>query len=244
MNAVSGSADAAPFNEEALKRGVASVRHPLTRALLVLTFTTGLIDSVSYLGLGRVFTANMTGNIVMLGFGLAGSGGLPVLAPLASLVAFVLGVICGGELVKRLEARHPALVARALGIELSLISLAAVLAAATTVRPGHVLAYVVIVLLAVAMGVRSAVVRRIRVPDLSTVVLTMTLTALVSESPIVGSSGGGSIRRLSAVLAMLAGALSGALLLKADLFLPLLVAAALALVTALVYVPAAMRLGR
>jgi uncharacterized membrane protein YoaK (UPF0700 family) len=48
---------------------VASVRHPLTRALLALTFTTGLIDAVSYLALGRVFTANMTGNIVLLGFG-------------------------------------------------------------------------------------------------------------------------------------------------------------------------------
>jgi uncharacterized membrane protein YoaK (UPF0700 family) len=47
---------------------VASVRHPLTRALLVLTFTTGLIDALSYLGLGRVFTANMTAKVVLLGF--------------------------------------------------------------------------------------------------------------------------------------------------------------------------------
>ena len=51
----------------------------------MLTFTTGLVDAVSYLGLGRVFTANMTGNIVFLGFGIAGSGGLPVVAPLVSL---------------------------------------------------------------------------------------------------------------------------------------------------------------
>ena len=50
-----------------------SIRHPLARALLVLTFSTGLVDAVSYLGLGRVFTANMTGNIVLLGFGIAGS---------------------------------------------------------------------------------------------------------------------------------------------------------------------------
>ena len=53
------------------------MRHPLARALLVLTFTTGLVDAVSYLALGRVFTANMTGNVVLLGFGIAGSGGLP-----------------------------------------------------------------------------------------------------------------------------------------------------------------------
>jgi uncharacterized membrane protein YoaK (UPF0700 family) len=62
------------FDEDWLKRGVASVRHPLTRALLVLTFTTGLIDHLSYLGLGRGFTANMTRNVVLLGFGIAGSG--------------------------------------------------------------------------------------------------------------------------------------------------------------------------
>src|SRR5436853_4076193 len=85
MNAPATSASSKPFNEDALKRGVASVKHPLARALLVLTFTTGLVDAVSYLGLGRVFTANMTGNIVLLGFGIAGSAGLPVVAPLVSL---------------------------------------------------------------------------------------------------------------------------------------------------------------
>ena len=71
--------------------GETSARHPLNRALLVLTFTTGLVDAASYLGLGHVFTANMTGNIVLLGFGIAGSGGLPVLAPLVSLGAFLVG---------------------------------------------------------------------------------------------------------------------------------------------------------
>ena len=73
-----------------------SVRHPLTRALLALTFTTGLVDAVSYLALGHVFAANMTGNIVLLGFGMAGSGGLPVLAPVISLATFLLGAGTGG----------------------------------------------------------------------------------------------------------------------------------------------------
>src|SRR5436305_8200132 len=102
MNAAAETA----FNEQALKRGVASVKHPLTQALLVLTFTTGLVDAVSYLALGRVFTANMTGNVVLLGFGIAGSGGLPVVAPLISLLSFVLGATAGGTLVKRMAERH------------------------------------------------------------------------------------------------------------------------------------------
>jgi uncharacterized membrane protein YoaK (UPF0700 family) len=243
VNAVAGSVGPR-FDEEAFKRGVASVRHPLTRALLALTFTTGLVDAVSYLALGRVFTANMTGNIVLLGFGIAGSYGLPVVAPIISLAAFLLGAGAGGVLVIRMGERHPTLVARALGIEVLLIGLAAVVAAATSVRPGNASAYALIALMALAMGVRNAVVRRIAVPDLTTTVLTMTLTGLAAESPPAGGSGKGSFRRLAAVLAMLAGALCGALLLKSELFAPLALAAVLALATWLVYVPAAVRLAR
>jgi uncharacterized membrane protein YoaK (UPF0700 family) len=242
MNAVAGSV-AARFDEEALKRGVTSVRHPLTRALLALTFTTGLVDAVSYLALGRVFAANMTGNIVLLGFGIAGSGGLPVVAPVISLASFLLGAGVGGVLVRRMGDCHPSLVARALGIEASLIAVAAVVAAATSVRPGNASAYLLIAVMAFALGVRNAAVRRIGVPDLTTTVLTMTLTGLAADSSLSGGSGQGSVRRLAAVLAMLAGALCGALLLKIQAWVPLALAAVLALATWLVYVPAALRLG-
>jgi uncharacterized membrane protein YoaK (UPF0700 family) len=240
---VLGASVGAGFDESAVMRGVRSVRHPLTRALLALTFSTGLVDAVSYLALGRVFTANMTGNVVLLGFGIAGSDGLPVVAPLVSLGAFLLGSACGGVIVKRTAKRHPRLVASALVIEVVLLGAATILGAVANVRPGDAAAYVMIVLLAFAMGVRNAAVRRIGVPDLTTTVLTMTLTALASESPLAGRSGAGSVRRMAAVFAMLIGAVSGALLLKTSLYLPLLVAAALALVTWLVYVPAAVRRG-
>lgn len=220
------------------------MRHPLTRALLALTFTTGLVDAVSYLALGRVFTANMTGNVVLLGFGIAGGGGLPVVAPVISLAAFLLGSGTGGVLVRRMGERHPALLARALGIEVSLIAGAAVIAAATSVRPGNASGYALIVVMAFAMGVRNAAVRRIAVPDLNTTVLTMTLTGLAAESSLSRGSGQGSIRRLSAVLTMLAGALCGALLLKTLPWVPLALAAVLALATWLVYVPAAARLAK
>ena len=113
MSTIEGSSGPVYFNEEALKRGVASVTHPLTRALLAVTFSTGLVDAVSDLALGRVFTANMTGNIVLLGFGIAGSGSLPVVAPLVSLASFLVGAGAGGLLVTRIGRRHPVLVARA-----------------------------------------------------------------------------------------------------------------------------------
>jgi hypothetical protein len=82
MSDVNASERSARCDKEWIRGASQTIRHPLTRALLVLTFSTGLVDSVSYLGLGRVFTANMTGNIVLLGFGVAGGVGLPVVAPL------------------------------------------------------------------------------------------------------------------------------------------------------------------
>src|SRR5215203_654838 len=97
-------AGARPNGEPIGAAAAASARHPLAHALLVLTFSTGLVDAVSYLGLGRVFTANMTGNIVLLGFGIAGSGGLPVVAPLVSLGAFLVGSAAGGALATEIGA--------------------------------------------------------------------------------------------------------------------------------------------
>ena len=218
---------------------VARGSRPLVRALLVLTLTTGLVDAVSYLGLGHVFTANMTGNVVLLGFGIAGSGGLPVVAPLVSLGAFLVGAGAGGNLAKRLADKRPLHMNAALVIEVTLIGAATVFAAVVAVEPSAVSGDMVIALLALAMGVRNATVRRIAVPDLTTTVLTMTLTGLAADSPPAGGSGEGSARRVSAVLAMFAGALGGALLLKTSLVLPLAAAAGLALVTWLIYVPAA-----
>jgi len=242
MSSMTGSTTVPRLDAAAFKRGAGSLRHPLARALLALTFTTGLVDAVSYLALGRVFTANMTGNVVLLGFGIAGSGGLPVVAPLVSLGAFLVGAGAGGLLVRRLAQRHPRLVASGLAIETCLLAIAAVVAAITTVHPGDASAYALIVLMASAMGVRNAVVRSIAVPDLTTTVLTMTLTGFAAESRLAGGSGKGSLRRLAAVLAMLVGAVAGALLLKSSVFAPLGLAAVLALATWLVYVPAAVRL--
>jgi uncharacterized membrane protein YoaK (UPF0700 family) len=202
---------------------------------LVLTFTTGLVDAVSYLGLGRVFAANMTGNVVLLGFGIAGSSGLPVVAPLISLGAFLLGASAGGMLAERTGDSRAEHVIRAIAWEVTLIGTAALLAAVFNIRPNAASGDILIALLAFAMGVRNATVRRLGVPDLTTTVLTMTLTALAADSPLAGKSGKGSVRRIGAVLAMLAGAIAGALLLKTSLVPPLVAAAVLALVTGYMY---------
>ena len=217
----------------------AHLRHPLTLVLLSLTFTTGMIDAVSFLALGRVFTANMTGNVVLLGFGVAGAGGLPVLAPLVSLAAFVLGARVGGRLSARLASRHPLDLATALAIELVVTISACVILTAVDVRPGTVPAGVVIALLAFGMGVRNATVRRIAVPDLPTTVLTTTLTGLAAEFSLRGGTraAASTARRSAAVIAMFLGALIGALLVKSSAALAVAVSAALVLITLITYVP-------
>jgi uncharacterized membrane protein YoaK (UPF0700 family) len=224
-----------PSGQELARRAAASVRHPLSVALLTLTFTTGLIDATSYLGLGHVFTANMTGNIVLLGFGIAGTGGLPVVSPLVSMMAFLIGAGAGGLLAVRMADRHRRHFGSALAIEVLLTGTAATLTAVGDVRPNAFSGDLIVALLALAMGVRNATVRRIAVPDLTTTVLTLTLTGLAADSRPAGGTGAGATRRTSAVMAMLTGAIAGALLLKADLALPLAAAAGAALITWVAY---------
>ena len=79
---------------------------PLPPLLLALTVVTGLVDAFSYLVLGRVFVANMTGNVVFLGFALAGAGGFSIAASLVALGAFSLGALAGGRLSTQLGAHR------------------------------------------------------------------------------------------------------------------------------------------
>jgi uncharacterized membrane protein YoaK (UPF0700 family) len=207
---------------------------PLLLALSLLTLVTGLVDAACYLGLGRVFTANMTGNVVLLAFGAAGAQGLPVLAPTVSLVVFLGGAAAGGRLAHRqvgpAGAEVPAAVRRrwvmiALLAELLLVVVAGVVAVGLSVDDAGARRYVVIGLLAAGLGLQNATVRRLAVPDVTTTVLTLTLTGLAADSWLAGGHSPRAGRRLAAVGLMAAGALAGALLLRVDVALPVLAAA-------------------
>ncbi|HEY5286261.1 MAG TPA: YoaK family protein [Solirubrobacteraceae bacterium] len=197
----------------------------LPPVLLALTLTTGLIDAASYLGLGHVFTANMTGNVVLLGFGLANAGGLPVLAPLISLGAFLLGAAIGGRLAIGIADEHKRILLIGVASEIALLALAAVFAYAVRIQINSASAYAIITIIALAMGLRNAIVRKLAIPDMTTTVLTMTLTGLAADAAATPARIGASPRRLSVVAAMLVGAMLGALLEKQNLGLPLAVAA-------------------
>ena len=196
----------------------------LVPVLLGLTVVTGLVDAASVLGLGRVFTANMTGNIVFLGFAASGSPGLSFVRSSAALVAFLLGAVMGGRIGLRLGDRPASRpVTMAFGGE------AALLLAATAVAFGGgpdlidfpLRLYSAIVLTGLAMGIRNAVVRKLAVPDLTTTVLTLTITGLAADSPLAGSEGPRWGRRIASILCMFAGAAVGAWLLRHSVALTL-----------------------
>src|SRR5256886_95978 len=207
--------------------------------LLVLTVTTGLIDAVSVLGLGRVFTANMTGNVVFLGFALARVPGFALLRALAALAASLAGAVIGGRFAIRLEGSRRRWLATVAVVESSLLFAAALTAlgydGAQLVPVARL--YALIALTAVAMGVRNASVRRLAVPDLTTTVVTLTLAGLGADSSLAGGANPRFARRVGSVAAMLAGAVAGGMLvLSVGVAWPLAVSGAITLLATLIYV--------
>ena len=72
-------------------------------ALLLLTFATGLVDAVSVLVLGHVFVANMTGNVIFLGFWFVPHSGVDLMAAVVAFAGFVSGTVVGGRLARHLD---------------------------------------------------------------------------------------------------------------------------------------------
>jgi len=212
---------------------------PLSFALLTLTGVTGLVDAVSFLGLGHVFTANMTGNVVLLAFAVAGTPGLSMARSSTSLVAFLVGSALGGRLAVAMAAAGRRRWLLTVAVSEALLLVSAAIASigfdiASATPPSRL--YAVIVLTALAMGLRNATVRRLAVPDLTTtVVLTQTLTGVAADSSVAGGDNPRLGRRIASVALMFAGAAIGALLVRRGLALPLIVGVVGVLVATVAY---------
>ena len=197
-------------------------RHgPLPPLMLTLTVVTGLVDAVSYLSLGHVFVANMTGNVVFLGFALAGAEGLSALASVVAMAAFLAGALAGGRFGTRFAAHRGRLLTAATSVQTVLVAATVATAAMSHGEVTTPVRYALIVLLGLAMGLQNAIARRLGVPDLTTTVLTLTLTGLAADSTPAGGAAPRPGRRMLSVLAMFLGALVGAVLLRTDLTLTL-----------------------
>jgi uncharacterized membrane protein YoaK (UPF0700 family) len=208
----------------------------LPAALLLLTVTTGLIDAVSFLGLGHVFTANMTGNVVFLAFAVAGAEGLSVSASLLALGCFLIGAGAGGRLARAMENSPRRGLVTASGAETLLLAAAAFAAIGVPVNGSFAQNWPIIALTAAAMGVRNSTVRHLGMADLTTTVLTLTLTGLAADSSPAGGTNPRPTRRIGSVLAMFVGALFGAvLILHGNLVWPLVLACGAAAIATVVH---------
>jgi uncharacterized membrane protein YoaK (UPF0700 family) len=183
---------------------------PLPALLLVLTAMTGLIDAVSILGLGRVFVANMTGNVAFIGIALARAPGFSLSASIAALLAYLAGALVGGVLVGRFAGHRGRLLRNTCAVELVLVTMAFAIVLPSAGLPGPGVRIPVAALCATAMGIQNTTARRLAVPDLTTSVLTMTLTGIAADvrrSPALTTT-----RRVLSVLTLVLGALVGTLL--------------------------------
>jgi uncharacterized membrane protein YoaK (UPF0700 family) len=180
-------------------------------ALLTLTAVTGLVDAVSYLRLGHVFVANMTGNVVFLGFSVDPRAGLSAAASIIAIAGFLLGALAGGRAAHALAAAAPARwLAMAFTAEALILGAVAVLTGVSVLPFAGAGRFATIAVLAVALGVQNSTVRHLGAPDLTTTVLTLTLTGLTADSALAGGPGARPHRRLGSVAAMLGGAVAGA----------------------------------
>ena len=200
-------------------------RHgPLPPLLVGMTVVTGLVDAFSYLVLGHVFVANMTGNVVFLGFALVGAPGFSIVASIVALVAFWFGALVGGRVGARCGQHRGRLLTAATSIQIAFVGVSVLLAAVSGSPVSAGFRYPLILALALAMGIQNATARKLAVPDLTTTVLTLTITGIAADSTIAGGAGSTG-RRVVSVTAMLVGALIGAVfVLHVDIVLPLVMA--------------------
>jgi uncharacterized membrane protein YoaK (UPF0700 family) len=185
---------------------------PLPALLLVLTVVTGLVDAVSIFGLGRIFVANMTGNVVFLGFAAAGAPGFSMAAPLVAIAAFLAGSLAGGAVGSRAGRHRARLLAISSSIQVAFVVAALAVSMVGLGPQGGPFRYALAVLLAFAMGLQNATARRLAVADLTTSVLTLTLTGLAADSTLAGGKNPRPGRRLLATGTMFLGAAAGTFL--------------------------------
>lgn len=211
-------------------------RHPAGTHLglmLALTFSTGVIDAVGFLGLDRVFTGNMTGNIVILGMALTGADDLPILGPVLALAGFMVGAAVAGRLLRDLVAGWSTKTT----VVFSLVALVLVAAGVVMIvlaDPAEPVLLGVTTALGLAMGAQAGAARHIAVKDVTTVVVTSTITGLAADSVFGSRVDKHPWRRRAGAIALIgAGAAVGALALNVHIAFGIGLSAAITILVAL-----------
>lgn len=179
-------------------------------ALLLLTFATGLADAISILVLGHVFVANMTGNVIFLGFWLAPATSIDLTAVAVALPTFVCTTVVSGRLARNFGERTRPWITTVLATEIVLLATLSILAGAGVLRYHDNTKLVIIGILAVTFGLQHSSARQFGIQELSTTVLTSTIVSLGLDSRLAGGTGARKKLRLGVVATMCAGAFLGA----------------------------------
>jgi uncharacterized membrane protein YoaK (UPF0700 family) len=217
---------------------MASMTEWLRNLLLMgLTFAAGCVDAISYLALGRVFTANMTGNLVLLGLAVAQSLGPEAQRSVVALVAFAAGVAIAANVgrARATEEVWPARITLALAVEVVLLIGFAAAWWSFGRRPVGEGVLGLVALAGLAMGMQSATARQLAVRGVSTTFVTGTLTTLVSDVVTLAGPPGGWSLNAGVLAALLLGAVIGGI---TEVHAPLVAAILPAAIVALVVVAA------
>lgn len=185
---------------------------PLPALLLVLTGVSGLVDAVSYLALGHVFVANMTGNIVFLGFAVADAAEFSIALSLVAIAAFLVGALAGGAIGSRAGHHRARLLAITTFLQIALVGSALLVLMVSRNSDAALVRHLLIVLLSLAMGMQNATARRLGVPDRTTTTLTRALTEFAADSMLAGEKNPHSGRHMLAIATLFLGAAVGAFL--------------------------------
>lgn len=158
-------------------------------ALLLLTFATGLADAISILVLGHVFVANMTGNVIFLGFWLAPRTSIDLTAVVVALPTFACTTILSGRLARHFGERVRAWISTVLATEIVLLVGLSVLAGSGILGYQQDSKLLMIAILAVTFGLQHSSARQFGIQELSTTVLTSTIVSLGLDSRLAGGTG-------------------------------------------------------
>jgi uncharacterized membrane protein YoaK (UPF0700 family) len=193
--------------------------------LNVLTVSSGAVDGISFLALGKVFSAFMTGNIAFLGLRVAGAGAPGAVAILVSMAAFAVGVYLSTRIVKPSEGSGmwPQRVTVALGVSLIAHAFFLVVWFASNGQPSIDVAHVLLGLWGLAMGMQSAAVRTLHVDGVFTTAATATIIFLVGDLTNWSATVVERRRLAGVLISLFVGAAAGGLLLvHAHIFAPVL----------------------
>ena len=201
--------------------------------LLLLTFATGIVDAVSVLALGHIFVANMTGNVIFLGFWFVPHSGIDLTAAIVAFVSFLAGTVLGGRFARHIDNEVRLWLTVALGAEVVVLLTLSILAGAGVLNYHDNTKLILTAGLAVTFGSQNATARLFGIQELSTTVLTSTIVGLGFDSRLAGGTGHREKLRYTVVVTMCAGAVAGATIARFT------VAPAIALAAAVVAVSAA-----